>query len=98
MSDRKVSPLVKRVAAMDPDLADELRNNIKLLLNNVGDRGTCGQGPTPGCGAEIWWVKHSNGKVAPYTEDGLNHFANCEKAENFRKKSPFFRKFSALGD
>ena len=54
------------------------------LLKNVGDRSTCS-----GCGAEIYWVHHKNGKRAPYTPAGLNHFIDCPKAAQFstRKKA-----------
>jgi hypothetical protein len=37
------------------------------------------------CGMTIYMVEHANGKMAPYTADGVNHFANCPKAEQFRK-------------
>jgi len=51
------------------------------LLNQVADRGTC-----TGCGAAVYWVRHKNGKRVPYTEAGLNHFIDCPKADQFRKK------------
>ena len=49
------------------------------LVRNVGQQGTC-----RGCGAPVFCIPHRNGKKAPYTAAGLNHFANCEKAEHFR--------------
>lgn len=38
------------------------------------------------CRAEIYLVRHLNGKVAPYTPAGLIHFVDCPKAEQFRRK------------
>jgi hypothetical protein len=57
-----------------------LRENIVKLLTQIGDKGKC-----RGCGAEIYWVTHKNGKKAPYTSSGLNHFADCPKAGDFKK-------------
>lgn len=57
-----------------------LKSNIVKLLNQVGQPGKCS-----GCGKKIWWVTHLNGNTAPYTEEGLNHFADCPKAQSFRK-------------
>jgi len=54
--------------------------DVVRLLNVVGDVGTC-----KGCGETIWWVKTKAGKSAPYTEKALNHFADCPKADRFRK-------------
>lgn len=31
-------------------------------------------------------VTHANGKAAPYTEEALNHFADCPDAEGFRRR------------
>jgi hypothetical protein len=46
-----------------------------------------------GCGAEIYWGKTNNGKNFPISmkmEDGhfvyISHFADCKKADNFRKE------------
>lgn len=56
-----------------------LAENIKRLLSQVGEPGRC-----KGCGAPIWWVVHRNGRRAPCTEQGLNHFADCPQAGQFR--------------
>lgn len=53
---------------------------LQALLKNIGDPGTC-----RGCQAPIHWVRHKNGKVVPYTTDGLNHFIDCPAAKNFKK-------------
>lgn len=58
----------------------KLLSNIALLLKQIGDPGKC-----RGCGADIWWVTHKNGKKAPYTAAGLNHFADCSAANKFKK-------------
>lgn len=60
----------------------KLLQNIVLLLNQIGDRSTC-----RGCGKEIWWVTYKSGRKAPITMEALNHFADCEKADRFRKKN-----------
>jgi len=41
--------------------------------------------PCKACGEVLAFVKHRNGKVAPYTMDGTNHFVNCPNADTFRK-------------
>ncbi len=53
------------------------------LLKTIGDPGTC-----KGCSAEIFWVRHKNGKVAPYTREGLNHFPDCSAAKQFEREPP----------
>jgi len=60
--------------------ADQLRKNIQHLLHAVGDSAFC-----RGCQAPIYWVKHKNGKKAPYNAEGLNHFADCPKAGDFKR-------------
>jgi len=60
-----------------------LRENIRRLLDQVGDRRPC-RGAT--CKAIIWYVRLKTGKVAPYTADALNHFADCPDAAAFKKR------------
>ena len=60
-------------------LAQEASKRIRAVLGHVGNRGHCSA-----CHAEIWWVRHLNGKTAPYTAEGLNHFADCPHADQFR--------------
>jgi hypothetical protein len=62
-------------------LAMEASVRIQRLLDQVGDLGTC-----KACGAKIWWIKTRRGKRAPYTAEGINHFADCPQAEEFRRK------------
>ncbi len=60
--------------------ADALQTNLAHLLKQIGEPALC-----KACGAEIWFVVNRNGKRAPYTKAGLNHFADCPAAEKFRK-------------
>lgn len=57
-----------------------LRSNISHLLRAVA--GDCT--PCRGCGAPIWWIRTKTGRPAPWTADGLNHFADCPAASSFR--------------
>ena len=40
--------------------------------------------PCRACGAELAMVRHRNGKLAPYTMRGLNHFLDCPNAKQFK--------------
>jgi len=53
-------------------LQAEASRRIVAILEQVGSLGQCGR-----CGAQVWWVEHHNGRNAPYTAEGLNHFAEC---------------------
>jgi hypothetical protein len=53
------------------------------LIRNVGTLGHC-----RGCDRDIYWVRHANGKSAPYDPTGLIHFVSCEKAAEFKKGAP----------
>ena len=57
----------------------DYRKRIEFLLAVVGDKARC-----RGCGAEIYWIKTRAGKRAPYTREGINHFADCPEAAQFR--------------
>jgi hypothetical protein len=41
--------------------------------------------PCKACGAQLYMVTHVNGKKAPYTVAGLNHFIDCPEAEQFAR-------------
>lgn len=60
--------------------AADLRKRIGALLSNCGTPGTC-----KGCGAQIYWLQHRNGRNTPYTPEGLNHFADCPQAKRFKR-------------
>jgi len=47
--------------------------------------------PCKACGVQLAFVRHHNGRLAPYTIDGVNHFITCEKAEDFRKQKAVSR-------
>jgi len=55
------------------------QERIKDMLKALGREDKC-----KGCGATIWWVRTKNDKPAPYSEAGVNHFADCPKANEFR--------------
>lgn len=38
------------------------------------------------CGVQIQWHKNENGKLVPYTLDGMNHFIDCPHRKEFRKR------------
>jgi hypothetical protein len=61
---------------------NRLRLNIRRLLDQVGDSRPC-KGVQ--CKATIWYVRLKGGRVAPYTIEALNHFADCPDAEGFRR-------------
>lgn len=62
------------------DTLESLQENVSRLLAQIGDHGQC-----RGCGANIFWVIHKNGKRVPYTHQALNHFADCPKAKEFKR-------------
>jgi hypothetical protein len=59
---------------------DAQKAAMLALLNQIGNKGVC-----RGCGAEIYWVRHKNGKATPYTPAGMNHFLDCPKAKEFKR-------------
>lgn len=42
--------------------------------------------PCARCKTVIAMVRHKNGKLGPYTMDGVNHFINCPNAQDFRRQ------------
>jgi len=57
-----------------------IAEHVKPLLTSVGDETTC-----KGCGAKIYFIKHKNGKKAPYSVIGQSHFIDCSQAKQFKK-------------
>jgi hypothetical protein len=57
-----------------------LLRGIAILLHAVADQAEC-----KGCPATIYWVRHKNGKSAPYNVDGTNHFVTCPNSKSFKK-------------
>jgi hypothetical protein len=60
---------------------ERAREWMVALLGRIGEPGTCA-----GCGAELYWVRHQNGRIAPYEATGAIHFATCPRASDFRKR------------
>lgn len=54
---------------------------VDLLKNVAVRRSNCRL-----CQKPLVWVTHANGKITPYTPEGLNHFIDCQYADEFRKK------------
>jgi hypothetical protein len=65
------------------DCLDAQKQVLIDLLFKIADHSDC-----KGCGAKVFWLTHKNGKKAPYTEAGLNHFADCPAADRFKKAAP----------
>ncbi len=57
---------------MSPVSLPSPEERIAHLLRQIAEAGQC-----RGCGTTVYWVRHKNGKLAPYTEDGVNHFMDC---------------------
>jgi hypothetical protein len=55
---------------------------VRMLLSHVGKKASC---DGPDCGKTIYWIRHSNGKLVPYTEAGLNHFVDCVDRVRFQR-------------
>jgi len=49
-----------------------VRAHLAKLFRAIGQPSTCKQ-----CGTPVIWVRHLNGKKAPYTADAENHLAVC---------------------
>lgn len=82
-------PLVTALAEKFDELEDEklktwtwYEKNIIQLLRNLGFK----ESQCKGCGLDIWWAPMAkSGKLAPITQQALNHFADCPKARDFKK-------------
>jgi hypothetical protein len=73
-----------REAAKDRDLAlFAFENRVLDLLKRTAKE----LRPCKACGIMLYFIEHSNGKVAPYTADATNHFVNCPEAKQFRRKA-----------
>ena len=72
--------MVDATLRQDHTLAD-LAERTTALLKRIA----CEIRPCKACGTMLYFVVHSNGKVAPYTADAMNHFANCPEAAQFHR-------------
>jgi len=59
---------------------DNMKLRVMKLLGWIAEE----QRACRRCGAQIWMVRHQNGKVAPYTDEARNHFIDCPNAAEFR--------------
>ena len=59
---------------------DRARDNAASILRHTAQPGRC-----RGCKAEIFWLRHNNGKNVPYDADGMNHFITCPEARLFAR-------------
>jgi hypothetical protein len=54
---------------------------VRRIMLAVATVGNCSR-----CMAPIYWIRHPNGVNTPYTEAALNHFIDCPRANEFRRK------------
>ena len=54
---------------------------MRALLGRIGDETTCAA-----CQKPIYFLRHRNGKIVPYTPAGLNHFIDCPMREQFARR------------
>ncbi|HEY1897565.1 MAG TPA: hypothetical protein VGG62_14895 [Terracidiphilus sp.] len=71
----------EQIAAVYLDYARALKNITALMAAVGADPAKC-----KGCNAQIFFIRHANGKLAPYDADGTNHFITCPNAGFFKKK------------
>lgn len=62
-------------------LRAEYRANIQRLYAVMG----LAQKNCDACGRAIWFVRTERGRFAPFTDDGVSHFADCPKADELRR-------------
>ena len=60
-----------------------IEQRMETLLRNIAEDVR----PCKACGAQLAMVRHRIGKLAPYTMAGVNHFIDCSKADQFRRKN-----------
>jgi len=60
---------------------DDCATRIRELLERTAEA----RRPCKACSTELFFVRHANGKLTPYTSDGVNHFVNCPEAARFKK-------------
>lgn len=80
-----LAALAKNIGMEAHQLMDEspagYRRAIRNVLQGLGVPALC-----RGCRQSVTWVKHANGKNAPYDPTGINHFITCKKAKEFKRK------------
>jgi hypothetical protein len=72
---------------MDTAPIPALAERIEMILTNIAKEIR----PCKECGAQLAFVLHKTGKLAPYVlsgpNAGLNHFIDCPSASRFRRKN-----------
>lgn len=61
-----------------------IEDRLAALLRHVAEEIR----PCRACGTELAMVRHRNGKLAPYTFVGVNHFLDCPSASQFKRAKP----------
>jgi hypothetical protein len=74
----ELSELVKKPSSHLPTIEDRVRHLLTLIAEEIR--------PCKACEATLYFVRHTNGARAPYTEDAVNHFVNCPKANDFKRR------------
>jgi hypothetical protein len=59
-----------------------IEQNAQVLLKQIAGEPT----HCKACNARIWFIRHRNGKMVPYTEQLLNHFIDCKYAVTFKRE------------
>lgn len=62
---------------------EQHRKQIGALLGLIAEEVR----PCQRCKRTIWMVRMKSGKLAPYTDDAVNHFADCPHAAEFRQRA-----------
>jgi hypothetical protein len=62
------------------DCLDVILTAVGGLVLRVGQPARCSK-----CSSEIFFLRHVNGKAAPYDRNGVSHFSTCPHAEEFRR-------------
>lgn len=63
-------------------LDEKARSQIAAMLDIVAQM----KRPCVKCGRMLWFVKTKMNRLAPYTDDAINHFADCSHAASFKGK------------
>jgi hypothetical protein len=65
-------------------LDEATRERVGRMLDALAEE----KRPCRACGRTTWFVRTKAGRLAPYTDDALSHFADCPHADRFRKAKP----------
>lgn len=88
MADRRDAGDVAQAPATGPAppskyaLPDATRERVRNLYALLGLKSR----PCTKCGRMIWLSMGARGRVMPFTDDAVSHFADCPRADEFRRK------------